>query len=70
MPQSESEEFDPSGRGSSAASLAELVVVMGSVANAVQWLLDHFDPADPELHWGTPAVAAEIADGDARCRIW
>jgi len=70
MAVNDTEEFDPSGRGSPAASLAGLVVVQGSVTNAVQWLLDHFDPEDPELHWGTPAVAAEIADGDARCRMW
>ena len=70
MAVNDTEEFDPSGRGSPAASLAGLVVVQGSVTNAVQWLLDHFDPEDPELHWGTPAVAAAIADGDARCRMW
>ena len=70
MAVNDTEEFDPSGRGSPAASLAGLVVVQGSVTNAVRWLLDRFDPEDPELHWGTPAVAAEVADGDARCRMW
>jgi HEAT repeat. len=70
MAANDTEAFDPSGRGSPAASLAGLVVVQGSVTSAVQWLLDHFDPDDPELHWGTPAVAAAIADGDARCRMW